>query len=133
MGKFFPAYLLILGAMLIMVDLTRHLCNDAWGTTCMDRAAGIFPELPKEYDRFCYFNGFAGMYYSDPDGTEHLNTLGYIGTACTWVGFFCLIVGIFWGIDFHRKLRMQWRQIRRTRAASAAARERPLLPTAAAA
>ena len=59
--KFMPVYVLTLGSMLIMFDLTRHLVNDAWGTTCMDRVDGTFPSLDKKWDRFCYFNGVGGM------------------------------------------------------------------------
>ncbi|CAD7945008.1 unnamed protein product [Amoebophrya sp. A120] len=107
--KFGPCYLLVLATVLILTDLVRHLMNDAWGMHCDPRGKHQYPEVPAQYSDFCYSTGFAGMYNSD--GT--LNFYGVMfSIVFTWTGFACLFVGIFWGIDFHRKLRLQWRQLR---------------------
>jgi hypothetical protein len=57
-------------------------------------------------------------------GTETLNTLGiWSSVVCTWVGFTLMFFAIFWGIDFHRKMRMMWRKIQRKREARRRAQE----------
>lgn len=111
LAKFGPVYSLVLGCALIMVDLTRHLLNDAWGTACDERTSD-FPDLPAKYQQLCWDTGYASMYDTDEKGREHLNSLGYVGLVCTWTGFALLLFGVFWGIDFFKKMRLHWRAVR---------------------
>jgi len=122
--KFGPCYLLAFALCLIMADLTRHLLNDAWGTHCDEHTQTIGNQ---KYTEVCYGTGFASM--NGPDG--HLNWLGIVFTIIfTWSGFILLFVAIFWGIDFHRKIRHQWRSVRGNRTPQVAREnDRPLLPS----
>jgi hypothetical protein len=128
-AKFGPCYLLGLATLLIMCDLTRHLINDDFGTQCQDRGAfdkanpgASAYNIDKKYN-FCYSVPMLDM--DNPDGS--LSTVGlWSSVIFTWSGFILMFVSIFWGIDFHRKLRMQWRRNRGT-AAAPAARAAPLL------
>lgn len=124
--KFGPVYTLALGSGLIMCDLTRHLVNDAWGTHCDEASPGQYAGLPSKYEAVCYSTAVAAMY--GPDGK--LNTLGVLFTLVfTWTGFLLLLIGIFWGIDFHRKIRLHWRIIQegRDRGTHQEHRDQPLL------
>mmetsp|Transcript_18629 Transcript_18629/g.46503 ORF Transcript_18629/g.46503 Transcript_18629/m.46503 type:complete len:218 (+) Transcript_18629:674-1327(+) len=70
---------------------------------------GTFPDVPEKYTEFCYSTGYAAMYGKG----GHLNFLGiFFSVICTWTGFVLLFGGVFWGIDLHRKIRLQWNRIR---------------------
>jgi len=119
-AKYGPAYLCFLAMCLVMVDLTRHLVNDAFGHVCLEQeklknpSRGLTPELfgafkaQDHIDELCY-SQWALNQYND-DGS--LSTWGWIGFLCTWIGFGILMISIFWGIDFHRKMRATWRKTR---------------------
>ncbi|CAD7951003.1 unnamed protein product [Amoebophrya sp. A25] len=112
--KFAPVYMIGVGAILILCDLVRHLMNDAWGTHCDERDdfSVQTKDLPAKYSEVCYGTGFASMYNTDGS----LNTLGLLlSVIFTWTGFVLLFSGILYGIDFHRKVRLQWRTIREGR------------------
>lgn len=101
LGKFAPVYLLTIAMFMVMFDLTRHLVNDSW------------PDI-------------AHMYVPGSNDTV-LTTVGLLGQIFTWCGFIAMFIAIFWGIDFHRKMRLQWRKIRRGNQVRAAPRATPLL------
>ena len=46
-------------------------------------------------------------------------TIWYWMLVSNYTGFVLLFIGVFWGIDFHRKLRFQWRNIKKAREAKA--------------
>lgn len=111
----------LLAMVLVMVDLTRHILNDAYARKCFD-----VPEhevlvldgktLDKKYSVYCYPLSFLSEYYTDSNGKEHLSALGWISTIfCTYGGFILLFIGIFWSINFVEKIRAQWAVIRARR------------------
>lgn len=55
--------------------------------------------------------------------SEDYSTLWYMMLLTNYSGFTLLFVGVFWGIDFHRKLRLQWRNIKAEREKKKQARE----------
>lgn len=129
-AKFAPAYLAVLATVLVMVDLTRHVVNDAFSSVCLtaktlqrdsnDVSPALYQAFKTQtsFEKLCYDVPMLDMYVDGDDCWEYflfgncLSTYGWIGFLCTWVGFICLFVGVFWGIDMHRKLRMQWRRAR---------------------
>jgi len=147
LGKYGPVYTLVAGAVCVLVDLVRHLLNDAWGQHCDsvdDLAATLstnvmhaLTEALKEvsaegkpkfgYNHVCYPTKFATMY----DNNENLTPLGFITSIVfTYTGFVLIFIAVFWGIDFRRKLRSRWAAIRQARSSAAQRREAPLLPPA---
>lgn len=116
-----------------MADLTRHLVNDAWGTSCTELDKDANPDallayrnnssvpwvvLGDKFDTYCFHRNVANEYAG---GEGHLSVYGWVFTIfCTWSGFLMLFVGIFWIINFPKKIAMQWRSIRGRRAAPAA-------------
>lgn len=147
LGKYGPVYTLVVGSMCVLVDLVRHLLNDAWGQHCdsVDDLAATLPakvmdtltEALKEvsaagmpkfgYNQVCYPTKFASMY----DKNEHLTPLGFTTSIVfTYTGFVLIFIAVFWGIDFWRKLRSRWAAIRQARSSAAQRREAPLLSPA---
>mmetsp|Transcript_4470 Transcript_4470/g.9077 ORF Transcript_4470/g.9077 Transcript_4470/m.9077 type:complete len:172 (-) Transcript_4470:238-753(-) len=137
--KWGPFLCIFAALFLMMADLTRHLVNDAWGTSCtsLDRDAfpdsvlgfqdsptGIFQPLGSEFEKYCKSVNAANEYTS----TGALSVYGWVFTIfCTWSGFALLFVGIFWALSLPQKVAVQWRTIRASRRRSSAnqpARER---------
>lgn len=124
--KFAPCYLLVFAMFLILTDLTRHLINDDWSQKCEDRADGTYSNVPSKFTKFCYAVPALDMY----DKHGHLTTVAFITSIiCTWTGFVLMFVAIFWGIDFPRKIKAQWRNVRGARARRSN-RQAPLLNAA---
>lgn len=129
-----------IATVLVMTDLTRHILNDTWGTQCeslQKEAPFAVPGLPggAQYTKACYGVPFLNEF--NEDGS--LSTVGWVSSVfCTWIGFILLFISIFWGIDFHRKLKRQWTNMRNRRRNNNAgvvgpatgARDQPLLNTA---
>lgn len=147
LGKYGPVYTLVVGSMCVLVDLVRHLLNDAWGQHCdsVDDLAATLPakvmdtltEALKEvsaagmpkfgYNQVCYPTKFASMY----DKNDNLTPLGFITSIVfTYTGFVLIFIAVFWGIDFWRKLRSRWAAIRQARSSAVQRREAPLLSPA---
>jgi len=78
--KWGPLALVVTGALLVMVDLTRHVLLD------LDLAG---EEL--------------AMYAADKDDGS-LSTVGVIGVTCTWIGVACIATGIGWFVDLPGKI-----------------------------
>lgn len=118
--KYAPAYLCCLATFLVMVDLTRHVVNDAFSNVCLNSKSlksnsnNISPQLyaafkaQDDFGELCYSIPMFDMY--NEDGS--LSTYGWIGFICTWAGFICLVIAVFWGIDMHRKMAKTWRDVR---------------------
>lgn len=75
-----PFTITVLGACLIMVDLTRHVLLD------LDLAGA---EL--------------AMYTDEEGAFMDLSTVGLVGFICTWVGWGLLSIGIAWFVDLPGK------------------------------
>lgn len=128
--KWAPFNLLVVALFLIMADLTRHLINDAWGTSCTELDRGSHPDsvlgvsysgksddfvpIPSENNKYCH-SVFMANEFKDGGG---LTIYGWVFTIiCTWTGFACFIVGVFWVMNLPAKFRAQWQVIRSARAA----------------
>lgn len=79
--KWAPMALVVTGAMLVMVDLTRHVLLDL--------------ELA----------GAALAMYNDAGG---LTVVGIIGVTCTWLGVACVFTGIALFADLPSKVLKAW-------------------------
>jgi len=131
--KWGPFFCILASLFLCMADLTRHLVNDAWGTSCTELpdgdTLGIFgsgggaPQLlGSNFNKYCQPVNVANEYTS----TGALSVWGWLFTIFfTWSGFAFLLVGICWAISLPRKVATQWRTIRARRAS----RQSPLLAT----
>lgn len=75
--KWSPFALAGTGALLVMVDLTRHMMLDQG-----------------------FFEGVFDMY----DDNGHLTFVGKIGVACTWLGVIALVIGTSWLTSFSSRL-----------------------------
>eukprot|EP00439_Symbiodinium_sp_Y106_P003591 s1767_g1.t1 len=128
-----PFFCILASLFLCMADLTRHLVNDAWGTSCTELpdgdTLGIFgsgggaPQLlGSNFNKYCQPGNVANEYTS----TGALSVWGWLFTIFfTWSGFAFLLVGICWAISLPRKVATQWRTIRARRAS----RQSPILAT----
>jgi len=136
-GSFFskwgPFLMIFLATWLSMADPLRHLINDDWGSVCTsipDGSAlglkpkdGAFAPVPANNDKYCHDQPMMDL--EDPDGS--LSAWGWaITIVCTWSGFLFLFIGIFWIINFPRKVAAQWQALRGGRRRQVAA-EQPLL------
>ena len=85
--KYGPLYLSILATCLVMIDLTRHVLQDN--------------ELVS-----------ASMYTDDGS----LSSIGiFITVVCTWFGYTCLFIAVFWQIKFIPRLKNLYLQFKRER------------------
>lgn len=130
-GKWGPTIVLIFAALLSCADLVRHLINDAWGTSCMELDSdyssiglckdGQCEPVDEKYSKYCYSRNVMNEFQGG-EGFPHLSVYGWVFTIfCTYSGFLCLFVGIFWLINFPAKMRAKWRVLRGRRAAPAQA------------
>lgn len=145
-----PFILLTLATILSMADLVRHLANDAWGTVCSElenhgdaiqictSGGSSCTQVDAKYDKYCYSQDVMNEFHGG-EGFPYLTVYGWVFTIfCTWTGFLCLFIGIFWLINFPQKMRAQWRMLRGGRrraeaaqgAAALAAPDRGLLNAA---
>lgn len=117
--KWGPFNLLVLAMFLMLADLTRHLVNDAWGTSCTEIADGQklqvcssdghCTDLDSKYTQYCKSVPMANEYTS----TGALSVYGWAFTiVCTWSGFACLFAGICWAINLPAKVSAEWRRLR---------------------
>mmetsp|Transcript_5129 Transcript_5129/g.14338 ORF Transcript_5129/g.14338 Transcript_5129/m.14338 type:complete len:145 (-) Transcript_5129:175-609(-) len=98
--QFGPFYICALGVPLIMADLTRHILQDS----------DVWPSPGSD------------MYRSDCKYSTHgiggLRCLSWVGLTftilATYSGFACLIWGMLWATDIHKKLSAAWSVIRRS-------------------
>lgn len=99
--RFGPLYLVAASVPLVMADLTRHVLQDS----------GIWPSPSSDmYRPHCNHSvkRFGGIYC--------LTLVGWLFTIVfTYLGFACMILGVFWAADLGRKVRIAWRQLRRAR------------------
>lgn len=85
-----PTVLVLLSIPLVMFDLTRHILQD--GDMWVDSSM---------YRRYCVH--------------KDVRCLSPLGAACllaTYTGFACLILGVLWSANMHKKLRDGWRRAR---------------------
>eukprot|EP00933_Yihiella_yeosuensis_P022349 TRINITY_DN17587_c3_g1_i1.p2 TRINITY_DN17587_c3_g1~~TRINITY_DN17587_c3_g1_i1.p2 ORF type:complete len:137 (-),score=18.68 TRINITY_DN17587_c3_g1_i1:71-481(-) len=124
--KWGPFNCIVLAMLLCMADLTRHLCNDAWGTSCTElddgqrlailSSSGQTQDLGEKYTKYCSSRNVGNEYKADGS----LSVYGWVFTIfCTWTGFALLFTGICWVINLPSKVSAQWRQIQARRAANA--------------
>jgi len=97
MVKYGPFYLVLLSFPLVMADLVRHILQDT----------NVWPEPGSaEYMSSCHQETMAC-----------LSTVGIIFTVvCTYLGFICLAIGVFWNANIISKLKeiwFRWKAIRR--------------------
>jgi len=78
--KFGPLLLVILGSLLTVVDISRHVLLDHGGVICPPRKLSMF----------------------NLDGS--LSAVGRFCQACTWIGLSFLIVGVIWLVEIPEKL-----------------------------
>jgi len=85
--KWGPFICVVLGAFLVMLDLTRHCLLDL---------------------------GLAGeelaMYTDDGD----LSTVGMTGVTCTWIGVVLISIGFSWWVNLPNKIAKQWEALTQT-------------------
>lgn len=135
--KWGPFLCIFASLFLTMADLTRHLVNDAWGTSCtsLDRDAfpdavlglrdsptGSFQPLGSEFEKYCKSVNMANEFTS----TGGLSVYGWVFTiVCTWSGFAMLFIGILWVLSLPQKVAAQWRTIRASRQRGQTSAPRP--------
>ena len=85
-----PTLLVVLSIPMVMFDLTRHVLQD--GEIWVD----------------------SGMYrpYCIHTDVRCLTGLGVACVLATYGGFACLIVGVLWSANMHKKVRDGWRRAR---------------------
>jgi len=99
--KFGPLYLVCVAVPLVMADLTRHVLQDS-GIWSGPSSSMYKPNCGHSERRL--------------GGITCLSLTGWLFTIVfTYIGFACMITGIFWGADMHIKLRKAWRGLRRAR------------------
>lgn len=129
--KWGPFFTLITAMLLLMADLTRHLVNDDWGTSCTElpdgssiricSADGQCQDAGPKYYEYCKSVPMLNMYSST--GLGGLSAYGWLFTVvCTWAGFICLFIGLCWAINLPAKLAAQWRELRAATAPNGGAR-----------
>lgn len=90
LSRFGPTYLCLLSVPLVMADLTRHVLQDAG----MVKLA--------MYRNNC-----------DSAGIKCLSVVGWLFTIVfTYLGFACLLVGVFWSANLVTKLRKLWQNLK---------------------
>lgn len=127
-----PTWLCIIAVFLVMADLTRHVLQDAdmWNPSCSgsDKVSCTAKGSQCKFEMVnkagkatpnCYSDDFwntgSGMYYG-PDSDEVLSWTGVLFTIIlTYLGFACLIVGVFWSVNFVKKFKGAWQQFQDAR------------------
>lgn len=125
-----PCWFLFASIFLVMADLTRHLVNDSWKLQkCSE------PQVDQDgiKKQTCEVHAVMNEYL--PTGA--LSIYGITFTIiCTWLGFTCMAIGIFWGLDMPRKIKVLYQSSRnnpnnvtasRSAIANSRNREEPLL------
>eukprot|EP01025_Chloroclados_australasicus_P063257 TRINITY_DN8358_c1_g1_i1.p2 TRINITY_DN8358_c1_g1~~TRINITY_DN8358_c1_g1_i1.p2 ORF type:complete len:260 (-),score=6.55 TRINITY_DN8358_c1_g1_i1:371-1063(-) len=91
--RYGPTYLVSLSLPLICADSTRHVLVDN----------GYFQEALGEYRAGCHY-----------EYVRCLSAIGWLFTIFfTYAGFACLLIGILWAANMHKKMAAGWRTIRR--------------------
>lgn len=109
--RYGPAYLIAASVPLVLADNVRHLLQDA----------DIWPAPGSSmYREDCphAVHGFQGI--------TCLTLVGWLFTIVfTYSGFACMMAGVVWGADLHKKLPKAYRDIRRSRSRHSVASSRP--------
>lgn len=84
--KWGPFALVVTGALLVMVDLTRHILLDF--------------EIVGEQ---------GAMYNDNEDGSSELSLIGMVGVVCTWLGILSIGIGLGWFVNLPAKVIEAWK------------------------
>jgi len=97
-----PLILVCIATPLILADLCRHVLNDA---------------NVVDWSEYRNDNG--------PENITNLSAYGWFFTIfCTYSGFICMFIGVFWNANFLQKMKVigqRWRELRAMHAARSSA------------